>query len=223
VRDGAGRARAEGFDGDAPAADAQPDGAADLRVPTDEQQNAFHDWTDEKLWLYDRYGSVKWKHLLAVCRWAVDKLGITQVVIDSLMRCGIAEGDYEQQTAFVDALCTFKHDYGAGVHLVMHSRKKEDEYAPPGKFDAKGAGTMGDLADNIMIVWRNKKKEDIRSKGDEKKVAEVAKQPDAMLICEKQRNFDWEEKIGLWYHRDSMQFVEHGIDPQPMELMEWGA
>jgi twinkle protein len=191
------------------------------REPEDAAIDVFHDWAEERLWLYDRYGAVKWRHLLAVCRWAVDQLQITHIVIDSLMRCGIPEGDYEQQTAFVDALCTFKHDYGAAVHLVMHSRKKDDEFAPPGKFDAKGAGTMTDLADNIMTVWRNKKKESERQKGGAKD--DIIKQPDAMVICDKQRNFDWEEKIGLWYHRDSMQFVEYGVDPQPIELMEWGA
>jgi twinkle protein len=52
-----------------------------------------------------------------------------------------------------------------GVHLVMHSRKKEDEFAPPGKFDAKGTGTITDLADNVMTVWRNKKKEAEREQG----------------------------------------------------------
>ena len=51
---------------------------------------------------------------------------------------------------------------------------------------------------------------------------EQARSPDAMLICDKQRNFDWEGRIGLWYHRDSMQFVESAYG-EPMEIMEWGA
>lgn len=195
--------------------------ATKQRHPGPPDIRAFHAWSDDRIWLYDRIGSVDWKHLLAVCRWAVANLGITQIVIDSMMRCGIREGDYEQQTAFIDAVCSFKNDNPAAVHLVMHSRKKEDEFAPPGKFDAKGSGTITDLADNVMTVWRNKKKEAAREAGYPLK-DDLSKSPDAMVICDKQRNHDWEGKIALWYHSDSMQYVEHGIDPQPMELMEWG-
>jgi len=180
----------------------------------------FHEWSDDRVWLYDHIGSVNWRHLIAVCRWSVVNLGITQIVIDSLMRCGIAETDYDGQKAFLDALCTFKNDNAVNVHLVMHSRKKDDEFAPPGKFDAKGTGTITDLADNVMTVWRNKKKEAQREQGQV--TDEMLKKPDAMLICDKQRNFDWEGSIGLWYHRDSMQYVEFGADPHPIELMEWG-
>jgi twinkle protein len=193
--------------------------ATKQRDPSPRDTRGFHDWSDGRMWLYDQLGIVEWRKLIAVCRWAVDRLGITQIVIDSLMRCGIAETDYDGQKAFVDALCTFKNSRPVGVHLVMHSRKKEDEYAAPGKFDAKGTGTITDLADNVITVWRNKKKEMLRELGS--LTDDQIKQPDCLLICDKQRNFDWEGRIGLWYHRDSMQYVEHGIDIQPIELMEW--
>jgi twinkle protein len=195
--------------------------ALKCRRPAPTQVSEFHAWSDGRMWLYDQLGSVDWRKLIAVCRWAVDKLGITQIVIDSLMRCGIAETDYDGQKAFLDALCSFKNDNPVSVHLVMHSRKKEDEFATPGKFDAKGTGTMTDLADNVLTVWRNKKKEAMREQGAISD--ELIKSPDAMVICDKQRNFDWEGKIALWYERESMQFVEHGIDVRPMELMEFGA
>ncbi len=195
------------------------------RDPAIREIDGFNTWTDDRLWIYDHLGSVQWKTLLAVFRWAADRLQITHFVIDSLMRCGIREDDYSGQKDFVDALCTFKSDYNVGVHLVMHARKGQDEYAPPGKFDAKGTGTMTDLADNVMTVWRNKKKEaQIEAAQDSNEIIpdDLRKQPDALLICDKQRNFDWEGRIALWYHRDSMQFIEHGIDPRPMDLMEFG-
>ena len=187
--------------------------------------DAVIQWAEGRMRIYDQLGSVDWRKLLAVFRWAAKEQGITHFVIDSLMRCGIREDDYSGQKDFVDALCVFKHDYSAGVHLVMHSRKRQDEFDPPGKFDAKGTGTMTDLADNCMTVWRNKRKESaletMQAKG-EPIPDDVRRQPDAMLICEKQRNFDWEGKINLWYHRDSMQFVESGLGG-PQELMEFRA
>lgn len=195
--------------------------ATKQREPGPKSIREFYGWSDDRLWLYDHIGSVNWKHLIAVCRWCVANLGITQFVIDSLMRCGIAETDYDGQKAFLDALCNFKNDHPVNVHLVMHSRKKDDEFAPPGKFDAKGTGTITDLADNVLTVWRNKRKEAQRELGQ--MTPEMMKKPDAMLICDKQRNYDWEGQIGLWYHRDSMQFLENGVITTPMELMEWGA
>lgn len=191
-----------------------------VREPSVKALDEFSAWTDERLWIYDHLGSVQWQKLLAVFRWAADKLQIKHFVIDSLMRCGIREDDYSGQKDFVDALCNFKSDYDVAVHLVMHARKGQDEYSPPGKFDAKGTGTMTDLADNVMTVWRNKKKESQAEVG--MMTEDMARAPDAMLICDKQRNFDWEGKIGLWYHRDSMQFVETAYG-DPIELMEFGA
>lgn len=164
----------------------------------------FACWTDGKLWIYDHLGAVKWQHLLAVCRYAINEYGITQIVIDSMMRCGIGDQDYDGQKEFVDALCTLKMDYPVHIHLVTHSRKRHDEHEPPGKFDLKGSGTITDLADNVFTYWRNKRKEEMREAGESFDDREA----DAILSCDKQRNGEWEGKIGLWYLPGPMQFVE---------------
>ncbi|MGE9120733.1 hypothetical protein, partial [Escherichia coli] len=44
-------------------------------------------------------------------------------------------------------------------------------------------------------------------------------EPDQLLICDKQRNGDWEGKISLWYHPSSRQYME-AISEQPHDLME---
>ena len=41
---------------------------------------------------------------------------------------------------------------------------------------------------------------------------DIDKQPDTYLICDKQRNWEWEGSIGLWYIAGAMQFVEFGVD-----------
>jgi twinkle protein len=185
-------------------------------TPTPQAVREFATWTDDKLWLYDRIGSVAWKKLIAVMRYAAMQLGVTQFVIDSLMRCGIADDDYGQQKQFIDALTDFKIAYRVSIHLVLHSRKREDENTPPGKFDAKGSGTITDLADNCLTVWRNKRKESAvqqahyqRSKAD----VAVLDQPDCLLVLDKQRNHSWEGRIGLWFLHDSGQFVETSSSP----------
>jgi hypothetical protein len=53
-------------------------------------------------------------------------------------------------------------------------------------------------------MWRNKKKEHQLQAGQE-----VDPQtPDAMLMCEKQRNGEAEEWYSLYYNREAQQFVE---------------
>jgi len=182
----------------------------DLEAPNREEISAFLRWTDEKLWIYDHLGSIKWRRLLGVLRYCADKLGITQFVIDSLMRCGIADDDYSGQKEFVDALCTFKMDYPVHVHLVLHSRKLQDESQLPGKFDVKGNGTLTDLTDNIATVWRNKAKEAAQMRPSHERTdreSMAANGPDGLLIIDKQRHWEWEGKIPLWYKRGSMRFT----------------
>ena len=94
----------------------------------------------------------------------------------------------------------------ATVPIVAHSRKGQDELTPPGKMDVKGSGSITDQVDNVMTVWRNKRKEQAiaSSKADEKTINES----DTLIICDKQRNGEWEGKIGLWFDQASMRYIE---------------
>jgi twinkle protein len=167
---------------------------------------ALHTWTDGRLWMYDHNGSIKWEKVMAVMRYAHDKFGITQFVIDSLMKCVRGETDYDAQKDFVNELCAFAQARKVHAHLVHHVRKGENEDAVPGKFDAKGAGAITDMVDNVFIVWRNKKAE----RGNN-----IEQKPTAMLKCDKQRNGEWEGTLGFWFHPESMQYLER-IDGIPM-------
>lgn len=162
----------------------------------------FHKWTDGRLWMYDHNGAIKWQQVLAVCRYAQEKFGITQFVIDSLMKCVKGEDDYNAQKDFVNELCGFAQARQVHVHLVHHVRKGESEDKAPGKFDIKGAGAITDQVDNVFTVWRNKKAE--RAQNNE---------PTAMLKCDKQRNGEWEGMLGFWFDLSSMQYLEKNGTP----------
>lgn len=157
----------------------------------------FHHWTDGKLWMYDHTGAVNWQLVMAVCRYANEKFGITQFVIDSMMKCVKGDDDYNSQKDFVNELCGFAQARQVHVHMVHHVRKGESEDKAPGKFDIKGAGAITDQVDNVFTVWRNKRAEREQS-GD----------PTAMLKCDKQRNGEWEGMLGFWFHPESMQYLE---------------
>ncbi len=166
-------------------------------VPPVEFLRQFHQWTDGKLWMYDHTGAVHWQQVLAVCRYASEKFGITHFIIDSMMKCVKGDDDYNAQKDFVNELCGFAQARLAHVHLVHHVRKGESEDKTPGKFDIKGAGAITDQVDNVFTVWRNKRAEREQS-GD----------PTAILKCDKQRNGEWEGMLGFWFHPDSMQYLE---------------
>ena len=181
--------------------------------PTIEFIKKFHRWTDGRLWMYDQQGTVSAGRVLSVCRYFADKIKGQHVVIDSLMKCGIDEDDYNGQKRFVDELTSIARDTGLHIHLVHHSRKLGDENHPPGKMDAKGSGAITDQVDNCITVWRNKKEERDAQAGlsDESK-------PDAMMVVDKQRNGEWEGSILLWFHKPSMQFVA-GPNCPPIDLL----
>lgn len=169
---------------------------AEPRIPVIKQ---CMEWLNGKMWVFNSVGTVTTDRVLEVFVYARKRYGITQFVIDSLMKCGIDEDDYVAQKAFVDRLCDFKNAHNVHVHLVAHSRKKMNEHEAPGKMDVKGTGAITDLADNVYSVWRNKKKE----AGEENAPA-----MDAVLACDKQRHGDWEGSVALWFDRASFQYLE---------------
>jgi len=178
-----------------------------VEEPTPEYIRHFSEWTIDRLWLYDQIGTVKSDRMYAVAQYCIRELEITHFVIDSLMKCGMRNDDYSAQKEFVDRLSTLAKDTNTHIHLVTHSRKGEKEDKVMDKFDIKGAGEITDMADNVFIVWKNKKKEAALNAGNIK--PELEGKPDAMLIVDKQRNGEWEGKISLWYHRASFQLLPY--------------
>lgn len=177
---------------------------AGSRSPDRELVLGVHDLWSEWLWLYDQQGQVHSEKILAVMRYAATELKVRHFVVDSLMKCGIAEDDHTAQKMFVDAICTIARDTGMHIHLVAHSRKARDETMAPGKMDVKGSGAITDQVDNVVIWWRNKAKETAMQSGGSYSNDE----PDALMIIDKQRNGEFEGKIGFYFDKDSMQYLE---------------
>ncbi len=173
----------------------------------------LHQWTDGRLWLYDQQGQVTPDRVIAVGRYC-HEIGINHLVVDNLLSCGIPEDGYNDQKAFVLALATHAHDTRQSVHLLAHSRKGKDELSPPNKYDVRGSASITDLADNVFVVYRNKRKE--------KELEEGRGDPqeyDALMIVDKHRHGEWEGRIPLWFDKKSQSYVEHyNEQPKAMQL-----
>lgn len=171
----------------------------------------FGDWTNSRLWLYNQQGTVSPETIVSVARYCAKELGIQHLVVDSLMKCVKGEDDYNGQKYLVDEFCAIAKDYDMHIHLVHHIKKLASEDQTPGKFDAKGSGAITDQVDNMLIHWRNKRKEE--DANNPKKPVDN-NEPDAMLICTKQRNGEWEGRIHLWFDRRTQQYVpDYGSSP----------
>jgi twinkle protein len=187
--------------------------AAGMADPSEGYIHAIHEWYHDRLFIFDLVGTAKADRLLEVFLYARQKYGVNVFVIDSFLKLDIAEDDYRAQKAFVEKLCDFKNEYDCQVHLIVHPRKPADESQPPGKLDCKGTGAITDLADNCFTVWRNKAKEALKRMGSsvahDHKQREKLEEPDCTWSCDKQRNGDWEGRIGLWFHSSSFQYLNH--------------
>ena len=157
----------------------------------------------ERMWLYDAQASLKPDDVVALCRYGADKLQADHILIDSLMKCGMGPDDYAGQKQFVDRIQSVAHANPLHIHLVAHARKTNDDSKPPRLHDIKGASEIADMAENVLVVWRNKEKE----KNPEQKHDE----PDASLSVEAQRNADgWIGTVHLNHDPDAQLFMEPG-------------
>lgn len=180
--------------------------------PKSEIESAFN-FYDDRLWLFGLTGTAKADRLLEIFEYARKRYGVKLFIIDSLMKCGIGDDDYNAQKAFVDAVCDFKNRTNSHVILVTHSRKGDSEEKPTGKMDVKGSGSITDLTDNLFIIWRNKAREKAIQKQSlneplTDKDQSALSAPASMLMLEKQRNGEgWEGGIPLYLDDPSHQFL----------------
>lgn len=163
---------------------------------------------DENMLIFDSQKTEPIEKILESFTYARNRYGVSHFVIDSLQKCGLPEGgdgELAAQKRFMDKLCEFKSINDCHVHLVAHPRKGKDELSAPSKQDIKGSGSICDLADNIMIIQRNKQKENSESPNS-------SADPDVFLEVAKQRNGEWEGVVSLYYHKDSYQYLSGLMD-----------
>ena len=164
----------------------------------------FKGQAEGRLKIYDQMGQIDAETALAVVRYAAEKLKARHFILDSLMKCVKGTDDYNAQKDFVNALCSIAKDTGISVHLVAHTKKLGDEGKRPNKYDVSGSSAITDLVDNVLLFWRNKPKEAERRAGGSR----LAQEPDAVLMCCKQRELGEEPEFALWYDKDSQGYVE---------------
>jgi len=174
------------------------------RPPEDATRQALA-WLDRGLILYELTGKASAQSLLKIFDYARAKYGCDVFIIDSLMRLGLLTDDYNSQEAVMFELVNWSIAKNVHVHLVAHSRKGDQQRGAPETSDIKGAMEVGANAFNILTVWRNRKLEETLKAGGEEAEA-VKDKPPVILNVAKQRNGDYEGKVGLWFDQQTYQY-----------------
>ena len=162
-----------------------------------------------KLWIFNVLGEVPLAKMLDLMEYAAARHSIDHFVIDSLMKLDVSSEDYDAQRKTLNRIVAFARHHDVHIHLVAHARKGEDEMKGPGKMDIKGSGDIGNQADNIVSVWRNKKKE---GEVSENKLSDrqMAETPDAILYLVKDRENGDECAVRLWFQKRRKRFLTIG-------------
>lgn len=190
--------------------------------PTPEYRTKIMEWMAQNLWLFIDNLNPKIHDLLKCFEYAYRRYGVNVFVIDSLT-CMCSHEDFRKQQEIVEQLVQFKNAFNCTVFLVTHSRKQDDESRAPGKFDVKGSGAITDLADSFFSIWKNKKKTEhmkiCRHTGEEPN-PDVAKQWDVQVNVLKNRNGQYEGRIGFNFHDETCQYLD-SRGAKPRRYIQW--
>lgn len=199
--------------------------AANVDRPAESTIRAAMAWLDVGLWLFTLVGKAKVEAVLDAFDYARARFGCDVFVIDSLMRLGIGSEDYEGQEAAVYRLVDWTVSNRVHLHLVAHARKADTKAGKtaPETEDIKGASEIGANAFNILGIWRNRDLEtklatlqDRIAQGDiaaETEFNQIKDRPPVILNVAKQRNGDWEGKVGLWFDQPSYRYRSADDNP----------
>ena len=177
--------------------------------PTKEYFEKAVRWMGDRIYIYQRAHRVGIDELKGISLFAQRRLGVTQIVIDSLVKIHTGTSAANQllvQTDLADQLAVLARDSGLTINLVAHARKGERESDRLTKFDLKGSGAIADLADSIWIVSRNVRKNEMQkfAKGQP---TELDDAPDGYLECVKNRHHHELPFISLWFNPGANQFT----------------
>jgi twinkle protein len=177
-------------------------------IPGAEDLAKFSEWTDGKLWILNKQESVHWEKIIGVINYAIEEHGVTQFVVDSMMKCGISPDDQNAESAFMENLTGVSQATGCHIHLVAHGRKPFDERVRMTKYEIRGTGHISDKADNVIIMSRNIERERaLKNNPTEDQIERYKNQPDAWLTVDKQRHGTGElGDLWLFYNTDSTSY-----------------
>jgi twinkle protein len=192
----------------------QAAGASDGR-PADRFVEQFMDWADNRIYIFDALDTLPPERIIGFIHYATKELGCEHIVLDSLSKVALKYDDYNQQNEFINKMQYIVKRNKAHLHIVTHVKKpqNDDESIAPSRYSIRGAGSLSDMADNVMIIQPNRKREALKEIAktrelDEKQQDYLQKTKDHAIIIAKQRHAAWEGSLNFYFHSNSLQLTE---------------
>lgn len=163
------------------------------------------------LFIYNHIGTVTTQDVYNLCQYMAVEMGVKHIFIDCLIKIKMDISSYSKEAdAIRDFMSTIQNiakQYKIHIHVVHHTRKSEKETDTPDKYSVRGASDLVDLTDNLLLVWRNLKKENDIAFG-EKVDDEI--EPDCYIKTAKQRHAVGQEKqvFFFWFNQETTQWCE---------------
>lgn len=201
------------------------------KLPEREYIERSLNWLTGRYWLYNQTGPLKVDEIFETAEYAIKRYGVRFLIVDSLMKLGLGVEDWSGQKLLTERFHTFALQQNIHIALVAHPRKEANEAVPPTRHSVAGVGHITDLADTVMVVWRNIAKHrklsehyNLLKNGLESplNVETFKALPDAKLLVEKERNGDGDlHTVALWYDWQSMQYrtEPHGAVSRPIVIL----
>jgi len=155
----------------------------------------FNSWSKDKLFFFDKEGTMDLNTLEAGIRYSIHHFGTDLILVDSLMTIsGIRHDDYTAQTDVACRLADIARDLECHIILVAHARKSFSIRDKIDRFSVRGAGQLTDRFDNVILIQRN--------------YPDNSEDPDVTLTISKARHWDMAEcEIDLWMDMASMNLL----------------
>jgi twinkle protein len=190
--------------------------------PAENFISEFSEFVDRNLVIFDQLDTVKPERVLAIINYCAKELSCKYIFVDSLAKCGTGFQDYSAETEFVNKLQHCAKTLDVGIVLVAHIRKppQADDNWIPDKYSIRGASTLSDMADNVILTASNPKRKQLKELAkltelDEKQQEYLSKHKDQKLIVAKQRHSGgWEGTYNFYFHDNSLQLTEQEDRPR---------
>ena len=166
----------------------------------------FNSWARNKLYFFDKRGSVDLNTLMAVISYSLDNFNTRLILVDSLMTIeGIATDDYNAQKKVVCRIADACRELDCHIILVCHARKTQSIRDKIDRFSVRGAGELTDRVDNVLLLGRF--------------YNDNAEDPDAYISISKARHWDMAEcEFNLWMHLESLNLLTHNQEPRKINI-----
>ena len=185
--------------------------AVGVDQPTRDYHDKFFDWAKDRLWFYEQTGEIAEKRAIGLAKYAINKMNLRHVVIDSLMTVDFGQepslhSTLAGQKRFARALANIARDTGANIHLVAHRRKSQAGKDHDDADDIAGSGDLANLASVVYMISANRAKREEQHKADHERTQDDM--PDAWVKVEKNRRGPTGRTFGFFLHEQSLQLTE---------------